>query len=172
MKIEIHKEGISLHLHRSEAIWLLNTFRCLQQSYETPIEGLTDQERSYWKGSLLDPHASSSQLKNESEALELERLIWKGDRLKIVNRWLDQFNDFNPKQEFEFKFLKEEADALLQITNDRRLLLAANHQIREEDMHHDLEKLHQNPKAEALFEIDFLAFVQSAVIHSLEYEPE
>ncbi len=172
MKIEIHSEAISLHLHPSEAIWLLNTFQFLQQSYETPMEGLTDQERAYWKGSLLDPDASSSQLKNESEALELERLIWRGDRLKIVNRWLDQFNGFKPQQEFEFKFLKEEADALLQITNDRRLLLAANHEIGEEDMHHDLEKLHQNPKAGALIEIDFLAFVQSAVIHCLEYEEE
>lgn len=172
MKIEVNSEAISLHLHPSEAIWLLNTFQSLQQSYETPMESLSDQERSYWKGSLLDPHASSSLLKNASEALELERLEWKDHRLTIINRWLDQFNDFNPKQEFEFKFLKEEADALLQITNDRRLLLAANHNIQEEDMHHDLEKLHQNPKAGALIEIDFLAFVQSAVIHCLEYEPE
>jgi len=168
MKIEIHSEVISLHLHPSEAIWLLNTFQSLQESYETPMESLSDRERAYWKGSLLDPKASSSQLKNESESLESERLEWKENRLIIVNRWLDQFNDFNPKREFKFKVLKEEADALLQITNDRRLLLAANHEIQEEDMHHDLEKLHQNPKAGALIEIDFLAFVQSAVIHSIQ----
>ena len=172
MKIEVNSEAISLHLQSTEALWLLNTFQSLQIAYETPMESLSDQERTYWKGSLLDPHASSSHLKNESEALELERLEWKENRHIIVNRWLDQFNDYNHKREFEFKFLREEADALLQITNDRRLLLAANHDIQEEDMHHDLEKLHQNPKAGALIEIDFLAFVQSAVIHCLEYEPE
>ncbi len=172
MKIEIHSNAISFHLHASEAIWLLNSFQSIQQSYTTPLESLPQKEQSFWKGSLVDPRYSDSLLKSESESLELERAEWKNQRGEIVGRWLEQFNDFNPDQEMKFKFLREEADALLQITNDRRLLLAMNHEIQEKDMHHDLEKLHQNPKAEALIEIDFLAFVQGAIIQCLEYELE
>jgi hypothetical protein len=167
VKIEHHSDSISFALHPVEAVWLLNSFQELQKAYETPLESLSEKEKAYWKGTLTDPEHPQIPLKNESESLEWERLEWKDLRHMKMVEWLKQFEDFNPQNEFVFTLLKEDTDLLLQITNDRRLLLAALHDVKEEDMHHDLDKLQENPKATALIEIDFLAFVQGVLLQAL-----
>ncbi|MES2309234.1 MAG: DUF2017 family protein [Verrucomicrobiota bacterium] len=167
MNILRHPDSISFLLHPAEALWLLHSFQELKQSYETSIELLPEKEQSYWKGTLTDPTHPDLPLNSESESLELERLEWKSLRSVKTIEWLHQFESFHTQKEFEFKIQKEDVDLLLQITNDRRLLLASTYDVCESDMHHDHDKLPEDPKATALIEIDFLAFFQGILLQVL-----
>lgn len=168
MKIQKQSDSIAqLRFPFHEAAWIQHAFQRLLEHYTPDLEELSEQERAYWKGDLRDPSASPNALPQESEFLEIERLEWKNLRGEKVRAWLQSLRNDPTHEETLFSLPFEELDLLLQILNDRRLLLASIHNVEEKDMHHDPEKLLHDPKAPALIEIDFLAYVQGNILQFL-----
>ncbi len=165
MKITRNDQQLSFEIEPWEREVLAGCFFALRDSYEIAFESLPPEAQRYWKGKIGMTPEEKSELETEQHFLEEIRQHWRDERQIFVERWVQELAKSPEASHWSLPLA--EADTFLQILNDRRLLLAAQHQITETDMTRDLFQTPDSPKFRALGEIDFLAYIQSLCLRNL-----
>jgi hypothetical protein len=170
MKAERSATGWKIELEWPERIFLASSLEKVAEYYGTPVEEMIERMKRHAQGTLSKSRPES--LDEAAEDLALAREAWRSERLKIAEEWLHELKKEDPSSDETeartFELETEHLEVMMQILNDRRLALAAEHDIDEIKMETDLQTLPDNKLRRVLFEIQLLGVVVHALLTMLE----
>ncbi len=162
-------------LNAMEANLLTGLFRRMAEHYRLDVESLPEKLQEHWRGQISragDP----KELKEAQEQLQEERLVWRGERLTLLEKWMEDYARNSEGKPWTLELAPDEFEGLLIVLNDRRLILAAQHGLDEEEMEANWEKAPDLTTRMVLGEIDiltqFLIVFLNALNSGLKIDPD
>lgn len=138
------------------------------KNYQVPPDELDSQTAAVWYSSRGCQSARMSAAETADWIKQLRAL--RSGRLEILQKWLADLRSRTPGA-FTLRVGLDKAETLMTTINDHRLLLAAQHDIGDEEMDMRTLAAFTDLPAEtqkALYEIHFLAFIIEELIHLLQ----
>jgi hypothetical protein len=159
MELKKSPDGWALALTPQEAVVLAISMDELIQHYRIDPENLSRRLKDFWNGRISARPGDAALLEDEAEHLKAERFGWRSERLIRLEKWLATFPRAE-EQPWTLLLSTDDFEEFLCILNDRRLLLAVEHNVTEADMDTDPAYVRDEIKARALWEIHMLAYIQ------------
>jgi hypothetical protein len=158
-----------------ESNLLTTLFQRALEQYRQKVDSLPEAVQQHLRGSI-SKEAEPEKLREEQEALQAERLAWRGERLVLLEKWMGDYLRSGVGKSWTFDLTRDELEGLLMILNDRRLLLATEHGLDEEEMEAQWEKAMDVNQRLVLGEIDlltqFLGSFLMALNPDMKIEPD
>jgi hypothetical protein len=140
-----------------EANFLVNVLARLGKHYQDDIARMPPALRAYWQGTITrGPAAGPGDLKESQEVLAEARAELRGERLALVENWLREFELAEERDPWKVEVSGTERDEIIAMLNDRRMMLALEAAITEEDMEADLGQIANEARRACILEIDVL----------------
>jgi hypothetical protein len=170
MKLTKTAEGWVLELEWLERVIIVTALEQQATHYRTPLDQLDPVLQAHWRGRLS--LRGGEKAKEASEDLAEVRAGWRGERLQAIERWLQVLNLNDVDQVQSLGLTVEEIETLVQVFNERRLVLAAEYGIGDAAMEADLESGPVDQTQRAVMEIHLLGVVLHVLISALDGELE
>ncbi len=168
MRCERSNNWLTLEFEEREKELLLYSLEELEGHYSTDESTLSTKSQAYWKGKLTHSKDIEKELSEESVDLSETRRLWKSERLILVRKWLAEEGTLKTQGGGILVLDQGEAEQFLAVINDRRLLLALEHNLDEEMMSRHLSKINDSELQQALWEIHFLAIIQHYILEGID----
>lgn len=159
-----------LRLNEFEAQLFAGSLHWLAEHYRLRMDELPESLQDHWRGRIGAGRIMDS-LPEEQQHLEEERLAWRSERLPLVEKWLSDYAESGLGKPWVLPLDREQIENLLIIVNDRRLTLAAEHELDETLMEADVETIADIPLRQALWEVHVLAYLQEYCLAAIGAEP-
>ncbi len=154
---QIDSQHWTLSFPEAEAVFIINILARLARNYQEDLSEMPPALRAYWQGTLtVGEAANKEEMRESQEVLSEARAELRSDRLALVENWIREFEIAEKRDPWEVDVSNEERDEFISMLNDRRLLLAFEAGITEQDMTVDPGEISQEARRHAVLEIDIL----------------
>jgi hypothetical protein len=163
-----------LSFSEPEAYFAANVLAQLAGHYRQEVAQLPPAQRAYWLGKGSLPPGTlpePRELQSAEELLAESRLETRSERLALAENWVREFEAAEKRDPWSIELSSAERDEFLAMINDRRLLVALEHDITEADMDADPDQVMDEARRAAIFEIYFLGRFIFAAIGPQFYRP-
>ena len=140
-----------------ETEFVLNTIARLGRHYQEDLASMPPALRAYWQGIVSrTPGEPSKELRELQDDLADARTELRSERLALVESWLREYELSEERNPWQVEVTTEERDEFLSMLNDRRMALALELGITENDMEADLGQIGNETRRNGILEIDVL----------------
>lgn len=139
-----------------EALFLAGILSRMAGHYRDDPAGLPPAQRAYWEGHIASDNRAARALAGSQELLAEARAELRGERAVLVENWLQALDLAETHQPWVLELDGAERDDFIAILNDRRLLLALDLGVGDEEMEMDLGQIVTEARRAAILEIDLL----------------
>jgi hypothetical protein len=161
-----------LSFNEPEADDLIGVLARLGKHYQEDVARMPSALRAYWRGTICgDGAADREELQESQEALAEARAELRSERLALVENWLREFELTEERDPWRVEISSAERDEFVAMLNDRRMLLALEIGITEEDMESDSGQIPDRARRQGIREIDFLGHVILITLGRQIYRP-
>jgi hypothetical protein len=155
-----------------ETEFVLNTLARLGRHYQEDIAGMPPALRAYWQGIVSRaPGAPDKEMRELQDDLADARTELRADRLALVENWLREFELSEEHNPWHVEVSTEERDEFISMLNDRRMALALELGITENDMEADLGQIGNETRRNGILEIDVLGHFILVILGPQIYRP-
>ena len=159
MQIQRDGDHLRLVLAEEEAKFLAPILRAVAAEYAIPPPELDAKVQGVWYSSEgMDRVQMPADERREWEHALHE---FRGENSRKIGAWLAILAQTAPVITWSLE--GEDVERLMIVLNDHRLSLAARHDVAEQEMEHDLDRIESPGKKQALFHIHILG----AMIHRI-----
>ncbi len=151
----INPEQWRLRFAEPEALFVISVLARLGRLYQQDLAKMPPALRAYWQGSLTRG-AASREIKESQEVLSEARAELRSERLALVENWIREYELAEERNPWAVEVTGTERDEFVAMLNDRRLALAFELGITEEEMEADPAQIPDDGRRQAVFEIDIL----------------
>jgi hypothetical protein len=146
-----------LTFNEAESLFVLNTLAHLGRHYQEDIAKMPPALRTYWQGVISSaPEKPSAETRELQDDLTEARAELRTERLALVENWMHEYDLAEQRDPWQVELTTTERDEFIAMLNDRRLALALQLGITEEDMEADLAQIADDNRRAAILEIDLL----------------
>jgi len=155
-----------------EADFLVNVLARLGRQYQEDITRMPPTLRAYWQGTITKGDvADKNELKESQEVLAEARTELRAERLGLVENWIREFELAEERNPWQVEISTSERDEFVAMLNDRRMLLATEIGITEEDMEADPHQIANEARRASILEIDVLGHFILVMLGPQIYRP-
>jgi hypothetical protein len=155
-----------------EAGFLINVLARLGKHYQEDVARMPPALRAYWQGTISRGGiAGKDDLKESQEVLAEARAELRAERLALVENWLRDFELAEERDPWRVEISSAERDEFVAMLNDRRMILALELGITEEDMEADPGQIPQEARRVSILEIDVLGHFILVMLGPQIYRP-
>ena len=155
-----------------EAAFLVNVLARLGRHYQEDVAQMPPALRAYWQGTITrEENAELKDLKESQEVLADARTELRADRLAMVESWIREFELAEERDPWKVEISSAERDDFVAMLNDRRLTLALELGITEQDMESDPSQILQEKRRVGILEIDVLGHLILVTLGPQIYRP-
>jgi hypothetical protein len=146
-----------LSFNEPESEFVLNTLARLGKHYQEDITKMPPALRAYWQGTITHSEATpKDEVREMQDDLADARTELRADRLALVENWLREHELAETRDPWRVELTTAERDEFLAMLNDRRMMLATELNITEDDMEADLGQIASEVRRASILEIDVL----------------
>ena len=161
-----------LSFSEPEAGFLMNVLARLGRHYSEDVARMPSALRAYWRGTISrDEAAGREDLEESREVLAEARAELRSDRLGLVENWMREFELADARDPWKVEISAGERDDFVAMLNDRRMLVALEFGITQEDMESDPDEIIDQARRASVFEIDFLGHFILVTLGPQIYRP-
>jgi hypothetical protein len=155
-----------------EAGFLINVLARLGKHYQEDVARMPPALRAYWQGAISRGGvAGQDDLMESQEVLAEARAELRAERLALVENWLREFELAEERDPWKVEISSAERDEFVAMLNDRRMLLALELGITEEDMEADPDRIPDEARRATILEIDVLGHFILVMLGPQIYRP-
>ena len=155
-----------------EAGFLISVMARLGKHYQEDVVRMPPALRAYWQGTITRGGvAGKEDLKESQEVLAEARTELRAERLALVENWMRDFELAEERNPWKVEVSGPERDELVAMLNDRRMLLALELGITEEDMEADPDRISNEVRRSGVLEIDVLGHFILVMLGPQIYRP-
>ena len=146
-----------LSFFEPEIEFLLATLARLGRHYQEDITKMPPALRAYWQGAISRAEGTPTNEVRELQAdLTEAREELRAERLALVENWMREYELAEERNPWHVELTTAERDEFIAMLNDRRMALALEIQVTEEDMEADLAQVPDDARRGGILEIDVL----------------
>jgi hypothetical protein len=161
-----------LSVTEPEAGFILNVLARLGKHYQENISRMPPALRAYWQGTISRGGAAGKDdLKESQEVLAEARAELRAERLALVENWMREFELAEERDPWKVEISSAERDEFVSMLNDRRMLLALEFGITEQDMECDPRQITDEGRRTSVLEIDVLGHFIMVMLGPQIYRP-
>ena len=161
-----------LSFREPETAFLISILARLGKHYQEDVAHMPPALRAYWQGSITrNGVADEEDLKDSQEVLAEARAELRAERLALVETWMREFELTEERDPWRVEISSAERDEFVSMLNDRRMLLALELGITEEDMETDLSQISNETRRTGVLEIDVLGHFILVMLGPQIYRP-
>lgn len=161
-----------LGFNEPEASFLLNVLARLGKHYQENVAAMPPVLRAYWTGTITRSQVSEKEdLKESQEVLAEARTELRAERLALVETWMREFELAEERNPWKVDLSTAERDEFVAMLNDRRMLLALEAGITQEEMETDLSRISNEARRACILEIDVLGHFILVMLGPQIYRP-
>jgi hypothetical protein len=161
-----------LNFSEPETGFVINVLARLGKHYQEDLSRMPPALRAYWRGILTRGDvAGKDDLEESQEVLSEARTELRADRLALVEAWIREFELAEQRDPWKVELSSAERDEFVAMLNDRRLLLALELGITEEDMEADPGHVSSETRRAGILEIDVLGHFILIMLGPQIYRP-
>jgi hypothetical protein len=161
-----------LSFSEPEAGFLIHALARLGKHYQENVAQMPSALRAYWQGTITRGGVvGQDDLKESQEVLAEARAELRGERLALVENWMREFELAEERNPWQVEISSAERDEFVAMLNDRRMLLALELGITEEDMEADPGQIPQESRRASILEIDVLGHFILVMLGPQIYRP-
>jgi len=153
-----------------EAGFLINVLARLGKSYHENVAQMPPALRAYWQGTITR-NGGAEDLTESQEVLAEARAELRTDRLALVENWLREFELAEERDPWKVEISSAERDEFIAMLNDRRMLVALELGITEEEMEADPGQISNEARRTGILEIDVLGHLILVMLGPQIYRP-
>jgi len=155
-----------------EAGFLIAVMARLGKQYQEDVVRMPPSLRAYWQGTITRGGvADKDDLKESQEVLAEARTELRAERLVLVETWMREFELTEERNPWKVEISSAERDEFVAMLNDRRMLVALELGITEEDMEADLGRISNEARRAGVLEIDVLGHFILVMLGPQIYRP-
>jgi hypothetical protein len=141
-----------------ESEFVLATLARLGRHYQEDISQMPPALRAYWQGIITAEtgNAPRAEVRELAADLAEARTELRADRLALVENWMREYELAEERNPWSVELTTAERDEFIAMLNDRRMALALELAVTEEDMEADLAQIPSDARRAAILEIDVL----------------
>ncbi len=140
-----------------EAAFIINVFIRLGRHYREDVSQLPPALRGYWQGKITSGNQSNADdMKEAQEILSEARQELRSERLALVENWIREFELAEKRDPWTVDISSAERDEFVAMLNDRRLLLALEIGITDNELEINPGNISNEARRNAILEIDVL----------------
>jgi hypothetical protein len=161
-----------LSFNEPETEFVINTLARLGKHYQEDITRMPPALRAYWQGTMTrSESASKAELQEMQDDLADARTELRAERLALVENWMREHELSEHRDPWRVEVTTAERDEFLAMLNDRRMMLAHELGITEEDMEADLGQIPSDTRRASILEIDVLGHFILVMLGPQIYRP-
>ncbi len=161
-----------LSFNEPETEFVLNTLARLGRHYQDDILRMPPTLRAYWQGTITRGETSAKEEVRElQDDLTAARAELRADRLALVENWMRDYELSEERNPWRVDVTTAERDEFLAMLNDRRIMLALEMGITEDDMEADLGQITNEARRGGILEIDVLGHFILVMLGPQIYRP-
>jgi len=155
-----------------EAGFLVNVLARLGKHYQDDVARMPPALRAYWQGTISRGGvADQDDLKESQEVLAEARAELRAERLALVENWMREYELAEERDPWKVEISSAERDEFIAMLNDRRMFLALELGITEEDMEAAPNQIPQEARRVSILEIDVLGHFILVMLGPQIYRP-
>ena len=155
-----------------EAVFIIKVLAQLGKQYQEDVAQMPPALRAYWQGNLTrSGTAGKDDLKEAQEVLAEARAELRAERLALVETWIREFDVAEDRDPWRVEISGAEREEFVAMLNDRRLLLALEAGISQEEMEADLDQISNEGRRSTILEIDVLGHFILVTLGPQIYRP-
>jgi hypothetical protein len=142
-----------------EAAFIIHILARLGRHYHEDLAEMPPALRAYWEGRITHGEAAPADkeaLKESQEVLAEARAELRSERLALVESWVREYELAEKRDPWQVEVTGAERDEFVAMLNDRRLLLALEIGVTQEDMEMDPGEITNETRRTTILEIDVL----------------
>jgi hypothetical protein len=141
----------------AETEFLLATLARLGRHYQEDVSKMPPALRAYWQGVISsNPGASGPEVRELQDDLTEARTELRLERLALIENWMREYELAEERNPWNVELTTAERDEFVAMLNDRRMALALELTVTEEDMESDLAQIPDDARRGGILEIDVL----------------
>jgi hypothetical protein len=162
-----------LILTEPEGEFLVNVLARLGRQYQADVARMSPALRAYWQGTISRNGIAGKEeeLKDSQEMLAEARGELRAERLALVENWLSEYELAEVRDPWIVELTGTERDEFISMLNDRRMMLAAEMEITEQDMEAAPNQISDEQRRVGILEIDVLGHFILALLGPQIYRP-
>jgi len=169
---QIDPDRWRLGFSEPEAGFIINVLAWLGKHYREDVSRMPPALRAYWQGTITrDKIADKEDLKELQEVLAEARAELRAERLALVENWLRDFELAEERDPWKVELSSADRDEFISVLNDRRMLLALEMGITEQDMEADPNEIPNETRRVGILEIDVLGHFILVMLGPQIYRP-
>jgi len=154
---KLDSQNWCLSFPEAEAVFIINILARLGRHYQEDLDEMSPALRAYWQGPLAHGEVTDKKaLKESEEVLSEVRTELRSERLNLVENWIREFEIAEKRDPWAVEVSNEERDEFVSMLNDRRLVVAFEMGITEEEMTMNPSEIVDETRRHAVLEIDIL----------------
>jgi hypothetical protein len=155
-----------------EAGFLVNVLARLGKHYQEDVARMPPALRAYWQGTISRGGVTGQDdLKESQEVLAEARAELRAERLALVENWMRDFELAEQRDPWKVEISGAERDEFIAMLNDRRMFLALELGITEEDMEAAPNQIPHEARRVSILEIDVLGHFILVMLGPQIYRP-
>jgi len=155
-----------------EAGFLVNVLARLGKHYQEDVARMPPALRAYWQGTISRGGvAGKDDLKESQEVLAEARAELRAERLALVENWMREYELAEERDPWKVEISSAERDEFIAMLNDRRMFLALELGITEEDMEANPSQIPHEARRVSILEIDVLGHFILVMLGPQIYRP-
>jgi hypothetical protein len=169
---QISPDQWRLSFNEPETEFVLSTLARLGRQYSEDISHMSPALRAYWQGTLTrgGPATQESLVEAKTDLADSRNEL-RADRLALVENWLREYELTEERNPWRVEVTSGERDEFIAMLNDRRMHLAMEVGITEEDMETDMAQIPNERRRAAVLEIDVLGHFILVMLGPQIYRP-
>jgi hypothetical protein len=132
--------------------------------YQIPLDQLGEGVRNQWMHLEGIVHSG---FESEQEYWEEHWESLRSERETLCVQWKEELQQLPFSEKTEWQVKEDQAENLLKIFNDHRLLTACREGLTQQDMAGSFQDLHHPGKQQGLLEVDFLAYLMELLLEEM-----
>jgi hypothetical protein len=154
---QLDAEHWRLNFAEHEAAFIIHVLAQLGRQYQRDPKDMSPALRAYWQGNITRNQGEvRSELAEAQEILSESRAELRSQRLELVENWIQEYELAEDRDPWQVELTLAERDEFIAMLNDRRLHLAFEIGVTEEDMEKDPAHIPEEARRHAILEIDVL----------------
>ena len=161
-----------LSFNEPETDFVINTLARLGRHYQEDVARMPPALRAYWQGTITrSESAPKGEVRELQDDLAEARTELRAERLALVENWMRDYELSEQRDPWQVELTTAERDEFLSMLNDRRMMLALEIGITEDDMEADLGQIANEARRAGILEIDVLGHFILVMLGPQIYRP-
>ncbi len=161
-----------LAFNEPETEFVLNTLAHLGRHYQEDVTKMPPALRAYWQGILTRAEGPpGKEIRELQDDLAEARTELRAERLALVENWMREYELSEQRDPWQVELTTPERDEFLAMLNDRRMSLALETGITEDDMEADLGQITDEARRATILEIEVLGHFIIVMLGPQIYRP-